>query len=276
MTTPRLPPIIDPETAAALTDVVWCDVRWYLDGTDGHAAYLTDHIAGAVFIDLDRHLATHGPPSDGRHPLPTASAFATSLGELGIGPDDRVVAYDDRQGVPAGRFVWMLRSIGHDAALLDGGLDSWTGPREAGERTRPATSYPTATWPDVLADADATATLAAATHAVVVDARAPERFRGDTEPIDPRAGHIPGAINVPYAGNLDEHGRFLDAVALRSRFASAGLDGAATVVHYCGSGVSACHNMLAMEHAGLGVTKLYPGSWSAWSNDPSRPAAVGD
>jgi len=274
-----LPPIIEAERAASIGDVVWCDVRWYLDGADGHEAYVAEHIHGAIFIDLDRHLAAAPSPTQGRHPMPTAAAFARSLGELGIARDDPVVAYDDCQGVPAGRFVWMLRALGHDAALLDGGLDHWRGPRARGEEVRDPVEYPTTEWPDLFVDADTTASLASSTNAIVVDARTPERFRGDIEPIDARAGHIPGAINVPYAGNLDSDGRFLPKPKLRERFAAAGIDDTVTgeVVNYCGSGVSACHNMLAMEHVGISppAAKLYPGSWSAWSGDRARRVATG-
>ena len=273
-----LPPIIGADEATDVGGAVWCDVRWYFDGTDGHQAYLADHIDGAIFVDLDRHLAAAPSPSGGRHPIPTAESFTRSLGQLGIGPGDPVVAYDDRQGVPAGRLVWMLRATGHDAALLDGGLDLWQGARTSGDVIRGAVQYPNREWPNLFADADLTASLAASGSAKVIDARAPERFRGEIEPIDARAGHIPGAINLPYAANLGSDGRFLSKSTLRERFAAVGIDGdtAAQVVNYCGSGVSACHNLLAMEHAGLAPARLYPGSWSAWSSDPSRPIATGN
>jgi len=272
-----LPPIIGADEAADVDGAIWCDVRWYLDGTDGHKAYLADHIEGAIFVDLDRHLTAAPSPSGGRHPMPTAEAFTRSLGLLGIGKGDPVVAYDDRQGVPAGRLVWMLRAIGHDAALLDGGLDHWQGPRALGDVVRDSVQYPKREWPDLFADADTTATLARSATAIVIDARAPERFRGEIEPIDSRAGHIPGANNLPYAGNLDADGLFLPKSKLRQRFAALGIDNnaAAEVVNYCGSGVSACHNLLAMEHVGLAPARLYPGSWSAWSGDLDRPVAMG-
>lgn len=272
-----LPPIIGEVEADQVTGAVWCDVRWYLDGTDGMAAYLDDHISGAIFVDLDHHLADPATIERGRHPLPSAESFSASLGELGIGPDTPVIAYDDRQGVPAGRFVWMLRATGHEAALLDGGLDSWTGPRSKGEEHRRSCMHPVREWPDVLADADTTLASgsAPAPHTVVIDARAGERFRGEVEPMDVRAGHIPGAISVPYAGNLDGSGRFLTSAELRTRFEQAGVSPAADVINYCGSGVSACHNLLAMEYAGYPPGRLYPGSWSAWSADPDRPIATG-
>jgi len=266
-----LPPIIRADEAADVDGAVWCDVRWYLDGADGHTAYLADHIDGAIFVDLDRHLATAPSPSGGRHPMPTAESFTRSLGQLGIGKGDPVVAYDDRQGVPAGRL------LGHDAALLNGGLDLWQGARASGESVRDSVQYPNREWPDLFADADTTAKLARSDTAIVIDARAPERFSGEIEPIDTRAGHIPGANNLPYAGNLDPDGRFLSKSELRERFAAVGIDSntAVEVVNYCGSGVSACHNLLAMEHVGLAPARLYPGSWSAWSADLDRPVATG-
>jgi len=271
-----LPPVLSADEAARIDNAVWGDVRWYLDGSDGRAAFEAEHIAGAIFVDMDLHLADHSAVGEGRHPMPSAAAFAASLGQLGIGPGDPVIAYDDRQGVPAGRMVWMLRAIGHEAALLDGGLDAWGGDRSTGVQTRPATSYPSVAWPDRLTDADATAAHGASPRAVVIDARAGDRFRGETEPMDAQAGHIPGAINLPYAANLDDSGRFLPADQLRQRFVDAGVADAEVVVNYCGSGVSACHNLLAMERAGLGAAKLYPGSWSAWSSDPARPVATGE
>ena len=271
-----LPPIINAEDAARIDTAIWCDVRWYLDGSDGQAAYEAEHITGAIFVDMDVHLADHSAVGEGRHPMPSAAAFAAGLGELGIGPGDPVIAYDDRQGVPAGRMVWMLRAIGHEAALLDGGLHGWDGDRSSVVESRPPTSYPSTQWPALLADADTTAIHGASLSAVVIDARAGDRFRGETEPMDTKAGHIPGAINLPYAANLDSSGRFLPADELRQRFIDAGVADADVVVNYCGSGVSACHNLLAVERAGLGPAKLFPGSWSAWSSDPSRPVATGE
>ena len=201
------------------------------------------------------------------------------MGRLGIGDDDVVVAYDDSGGGTAGRLVWMLRSTGHHAALLDGGLAAWPGPVETGPPgARPAASFTARPWPaDALAGADEVAALATSSSAAVLDARAADRYRGDTEPVDPRAGHVPGAANAPWTGNLDPAtGRFLAPEALRSRFEALGVRPGEPVVAYCGSGVSACANLVALERAGITGARLYVASWSGWSADPDRPAATGD
>ena len=253
--------------------VVVCDVRWYLDGRSGSDAYRAGHIPGAVFVDLDSHLT--GPPSAavGRHPLPEPADFAAALGGLSIGPAHTVVAYDDAVGMVAGRLVWMLRILGQPAALLDGGLDAWAGPLTTGE-TKPApVDCPARSWPDsALVDIDQAAGWA--DRGIILDARGAERYRGDTEPIDSRAGHIPGALSAPFTDNLSVTGRFCSADQLRERYAALGVANAGEAVVYCGSGVSACHDLLAMEHAGLGRGRLYPGSWSQWSAS-DRPAIVG-
>ena len=259
--------------------LVLADVRWYLDGRSGRAAYDAGHLPGAVFVDLDRWLAGHGDPAQGRHPLPDPDVFAEGMSSQGIDDDTTVVAYDDAGGVVAARLVWMLRVTGHDAALLDGGLAAYDGPlstaaddssERAGGRPGAFTSRP---WPaERLADVG-DATSAGAT---VLDARDRVRYRGDQEPVDPRAGHIPGAVNVPCRENLQPSGRFLPVPELRARFRAAGAVQGADVVSYCGSGVTACHNLLALEHAGLGVGRLYPGSWSAYSQVADRPVATGD
>lgn len=255
-------------------DVVVADVRWYLDGRSGRAAYDVGHVPGAVFVDLDAWLAA--PPSDagGRHPLPDPERFAQGMAQLGIGDDDTVVAYDDAGGVIAARLVWMLRATGHDAALLDGGLAAWEGPLETEPAARPATRFTARPWSaGVLATIDDAADPAN----VVLDARERGRYRGDgPDPVDPRAGHIPGARSLPCRENLDGRGRFLPVDELRARFAAAGVRAGSPVVSYCGSGVTACHNLLALEHAGLGEGRLFPGSWSQWSRDPARPVATGD
>ncbi|MET8152595.1 sulfurtransferase [Actinoplanes sp. NPDC049668] len=252
--------------------VVLADVRWYLDGRSGRAAYESGHLPGAVFVDLDRWLAERGSAGGGRHPLPEPEVFARGMAAAGIGDGDIVVGYDDAGGVVAARLVWMLRAIGHEAALLDGGLGAYEGELVRGEPERPAAVFTARAWPaDRLAGIDD----AADGSAVVLDARDRARFRGDTEPIDPRAGHIPGARSLPCRENLADDGRFLAVPVLRERFASVGVTDGADVVSYCGSGVTACHNLLAIEHAGLGVGRLYPGSWSQYSAT-SRPAATGD
>ncbi len=263
-----IPPVVSevPEGAVA------ADVRHYLDGRSGRAAYDGGHLPGAVFVDMDSVLAAPASPAEGRHPLPEPERFAAGMAELGIGEDDTVIAYDDAGGVMAARLVWMLRALGHDAALLDGGLLAYDGPLETGAPARPAARFTPQPWPaDRLASIDDAADAAN----VVIDGRQRERFRGDEESLDPRAGHIPGAHSVPVRENVDANGRLLPVDELRAKLAEAGVVEGSPVVSYCGSGVTACHNLLAIEHAGLGEGRLYPGSWSQWSHT-SRPAAVGD
>ena len=270
-----LPSVVDAAEIADRDDIVLCDVRWYLDGRSGYDAYLEGHIAGAIWADLDAHLSAHGAPAHGRHPLPAADDFAASLGSLGIGPDDPVVAYDDLNGTAAGRMVWMLRVLGHDAALLDGGLGSWTGVTETAPNARAAAECPVRPWPaGAFVDIDEAAAAGASSKVVLIDARGGDRYRGETEPVDPRPGHIPGAVNVPMTDNLSPNGRFADPATLRARYAAEGVREAGDVnnaVVYCGSGVSACMDALAMERAGLGRPQVYIGSWSQWSHT-DRPA----
>ncbi|GAA0534810.1 sulfurtransferase [Paractinoplanes ferrugineus] len=265
--------VIEPVVELAQVDehMVLADVRYYLDGRSGRAAYERGHLPGAVFVDMDHDLAAHGGPADGRHPLPAAAAFAERMAELGIGDDDTIIAYDDAGGVMAARLVWMLRALGHDAALLDGGLTAYTGKLETTVPERPRATFTAGDWPaGRLADIDD----AGSGSFVVIDARQPERFRGESEPIDPRPGHIPGARSVPCRENVDAAGRWLAADRLRERFEAAGVTGDTEVVSYCGSGVTACHNLLALERAGFAPGRLYPGSWSQYSAT-DRPAAVG-
>ncbi|HEY1281427.1 MAG TPA: sulfurtransferase [Acidimicrobiales bacterium] len=258
--------------------VVVADVRWYLDGRDGRAAYDAGHIPGAVFVDLDDDLsAPPDDPTEGRHPLPTPEQFAAAMTRLGIGGDDVVVAYDDSGGGTAGRLVWMLRVTGHAAVLLDGGLRAWPGALETGPApVRSPAAFEPRPWPaDALADADEAAT--AARTGAALDARSHERFRGDSDAIDPRPGHIPGARSAHWTANLDPAtGRFLAPEALRARFEALGVRPDAPLVAYCGSGVSACANLAALERAGFTGARLYVASWSGWSADPDRPAATGD
>jgi thiosulfate/3-mercaptopyruvate sulfurtransferase len=265
-----IPPVVD---LASIRErpVVPADVRHYLDGRSGRAAYDEGHLPGAVYVELDEWLAGPATPEDGRHPLPDPAVFARGMGRLGIGDEDTVIAYDDAGGVIAARLVWMLRAIGHPAALLDGGLGAYQGPLETVATQRPAATFTARAWPqDRLASIDDAADPAN----LVIDARQAERYRGEEEPVDPRAGHIPGAKSLPCRENLDEHGRFLPVDQLQQRLAAAGIGPQTPVVSYCGSGVTACHNLLAMEHAGLGRGRLYPGSWSQWSHDASRPVAT--
>jgi thiosulfate/3-mercaptopyruvate sulfurtransferase len=204
--------------------------------------------------------------------LPTPEAFAEAMGSLGIGNTDQVVAYDDAGGMFAARLVWMLRAIGHRAALLDGGLAAWDGPLEAGPgHLRTPVIFTPVRWP---ADRVASLEQAGDPATVLIDARARARYRGDLEPVDPRPGHIPGAINVP----CEEHlagGTLLPHDTLRAQFEAAGITSADGVIASCGSGVNACHTLLVMEHAGLGKGRLFPGSYSAWSNRPELPVEGG-
>lgn len=264
---------------AASPGVVVADVRWYLDGRSGRAAYEAGHVPGAVFVDLGTALSSHGDtdPRDGRHPLPTPEAFAEALGALGIGDDATVVAYDDSGGATAGRLVWMLRAQGTAAALLNGGVQAWAGPLETGPGTAPEpAARRTRPWPaELVAGWAEVAALAPGT--TLLDARAPERYRGDSEPVDPRAGHIPGARNLPVSRVLEPStGRFADPAELRRRFAEAGITDGADVIASCGSGVSACILLVALEHAGLGPGRLFVPSFSGWSSDPERTVATGE
>jgi thiosulfate/3-mercaptopyruvate sulfurtransferase len=269
-----IPPVVGADWLAQHRDgVVVADVRWYLDGRSGRDAYAGGHPPGAVFIDLDAVLA--GPPTaeGGRHPLPDPDVFARGMADLGIGDRDTVVAYDDDGGVMAARLVWMLRVTGHDAALLDGGLSAWDGPLETDTPKRPAAVFTAAPWPpERVASADDAADRAN----VVIDARTRERYLGLDDPVDPRWGHVPGARSLPVRENLDDGGRFLPADVLRRRFEALGVAPGTPVVSYCGSGVNACHNLLAMERAGVGDGRLFPGSWSQWSADERRPVATGE
>jgi len=279
-------------------DVVLADVRWYMDGRSGRAAYEAGHIPGAVFVDMDTVLSEpHTDDVDGRHPLPTPQRFADGLAQLGIGDGDTVIAYDDAGGVIAARLVWLLRAIGHDAALLDGGLQAWpptdlrpstsaaaitgaatstgaTPTTPAAPSTRPPKTFTPVPWPPhKLAQIDEVAT----TTATLIDARDHQRFEGGPDPVDPRSGHIPGAHSVPTREHLDNDQRIASPEQLRTAFATkANIEPGTEVISYCGSGVTACHNLLALERAGLAQNaKLFPGSWSQWSRDPNRPVAAG-
>lgn len=275
----RLAPGNDTERPPLLVDCSF-DLA---DPGAGELAYCEGHLPGAHYLHLDRDLADHAPSADGRfrgrHPLPSREAFAATLGRLGVTPATAVVAYDRQQAIFAARAWWMLRWLGHhEVAVLDGGLPAWVA---AGGRLckdipqpKPAAPYPVAA--SLVPAVDADALQAALGRVRLIDARAAERFRGDVEPLDPVAGHIPGALNRPFKHNLDEHSRFLAPEALRAAFEPLLAGRAASeAVHQCGSGVTACHNLLAMEAAGLGGSALYPGSWSEWCADPSRPVARG-
>jgi len=280
-------PFIDIDWLEAHRDeVVLADCRWYMDGRSGRAAYEGGHVPGAVFVDLDTALTRHADPAEeGRHPMIGPDAFAAAMAELGIGDEDTVVAYDDAGGVIAGRLVWMLRVTGHEAALLDGGLGAWRGElargpgarrSELGDTDRDPARFTARPWPaERLAGIEEVAAIsvASASASVLIDARQRERFEGEPDDVDPQAGHIPGALSVPCRENLGADGRLLGVEDLRARFEFA--EGA-DVISYCGSGVTACHNLLAMEQGGLGPGRLFVGSWSEWSRDPARPVQTGE
>jgi thiosulfate/3-mercaptopyruvate sulfurtransferase len=269
----RLGPLVAADWLAEHRDnVALIDVRWYPDGRSGREAYDGGHIPGAVWMDLDQVLAEPPSAAQGRHPLPSPERFAAGMGAAGIGDDTPVVAYDDNGGMAAGRLVWLLRTLAHPASLLDGGLSAWAGPLDTTAAAAEPAVFTRRPWPsERLATLEEIPTLP-----LLLDARAPERFRGDVEPLDPRAGHIPGAANAPWPANLDESGRYRSAAELREIFEGLGGHSGHDVVVYCGSGVTACQTLLALEAAGIEGARLYPGSWSQWCADPDRPAAVGD
>jgi thiosulfate/3-mercaptopyruvate sulfurtransferase len=265
------------ELAARLDDpgVVVCDVRFSLaDPEHGRRAYELGHVPGARFVDLHHELAAPGR-GGGRHPLPPVEEFTALLERLGIEPASFVVAYDDTGGATASRLWWMLRSIGHgQVAVLDGGFPAWQAagaPTSAEPPTVTPSDYPPVPGWTGTVDAEAVAE-GLELGATLIDARAPERFRGDEEPLDPRAGHIPGAVNRFHGATIGEDGRHRPTDELVELFAGTG----ESPIVYCGSGVTACHALLAMSMVGLTGARLYPGSWSDWSADPARPAATGD
>jgi len=248
------------------------------DAAAGERAFAQAHLPGAVYAHLDRDLAGAKTGRNGRHPLPARADWAATLARLGVTPARAVVVYDAQGGMYAARAWWMLRWLGHRAvSVLDGGLGAWTaagGALETGavEPVAAATAYPEGD--SLVATVDADALLKSLGRVTLLDARAGERYRGEVEPLDARAGHIPGARSRFFKDNLDAQGRFRPADQLRAAFTAFG-SAPAQVVHQCGSGVTACHNLLAMEVAGLSGSALYPGSWSEWSSDPARPVALG-
>ena len=267
--------LITPEALLARLDdptLRIADVRWWLvDPGKGRRDYAVAHIPGATFVDVDADLV--GPSGPGRHPLPSPAAFSARMAALGIADDTEVVAYDDAGGSIAARLWWMLDDLGHPrVSVLDGGIQAWLaagGPVTAEvPAPRPGRLSLRDAWSRTI---DREALIARLGEIALIDARAPERYRGDLEPIDPVPGHIPTAVNHPTAGNLDAGGRFLDPGILRLRYASLGED----VVASCGSGVTACHAALAMRVAGLPAPLLYPGSYSDWSRS-GLPVATGD
>jgi len=271
------------DLAAHLHDTNWivCDCRHDLaDLAAGRRAYGESHIPGARFVHLDEDLSAPKTGRNGRHPLPAADTFEQRLGEFGISNRSQVVAYDSSGGAYAARLWWMLRWLGHDAAaVLDGGWNAWVkagNPVAAEPPTIRKTRFAARLRAELALEAGFVAAHIMKSTPLLIDARAPNRYRGENETLDPVAGHIPGAANRFYQLNLDAGGNFRPASALRQEFeAVTGGKAPPDVVHYCGSGVTACHNLLAMEIAGLSGSRLYPGSWSEWVADRSRPVARG-
>ncbi|MFD7986648.1 sulfurtransferase [Kitasatospora indigofera] len=267
--------VTDLETAlASPRPPVLLDIRFQLGSTSSRGEYEAGHLPGAHFVDLDAELAA-APGTAGRHPLPDPEVLGAALGRAGVSAERPVVVYDAGPAMSAARAWWLLRWAGHpDVRVLDGGLAAWQAaglplsselpPAEAGD-FKPV--------PGLLPTLDADGAAAFARTGLLLDARAGERYRGEVEPIDAKAGHIPGAVSAPTTENVGPDGRFLPAAALAARFGGLGA-GTRKVAVYCGSGVTAAHQILAMEVAGLSAT-LYPGSWSEWSRDPQRPIATG-
>ena len=253
-------------------DLAVVDVRWSLGAGPERSAYEEAHIPSAVFADLDADLSAPASADAGRHPLPTAAAFAAAMGRLGIGDDTRVVAYDAAGGVIAARLWWMLDVIGRPAAVLDGGLQAWAGPTASGSVEATPAAFTSVEWPDdrVITKADLAASLGGAM--TILDARAPDRY-ADGGPVDPRPGHVPSAVNAPAGANLVD-GRFRTGDDLADHYAALDADGD-DVVAYCGSGVTACADLLGRRLAGLPDGRLYVGSWSQWGADDSLPNEVG-
>jgi thiosulfate/3-mercaptopyruvate sulfurtransferase len=266
-----------------LNDPDWLivDCRFDLDKPDwSQSAYLESHIPGAVYVDLEQDLTAPMDGFNGRHPLPSVKNMSGLFSRLGIGEGTQVVAYDDAGGPFAARLWWSLRFLGHDAvAVLDGGIDAWKGeglPMRSDRESRPSSSFQPAPRPDMLVKVDQVLASLEDADALLLDSRSPERYRGEQEPRDPVAGRIPGARNRYWQDNLDAEGLFKPSHILKDEF-ELRLAGIApeNVIVYCGSGVTASHNMLALEHAGIRGPRLYGGSWSEWCADSSRPIASG-
>ncbi|MGO4489052.1 sulfurtransferase [Microbacterium sp. 2RAF4] len=253
------------------------DVRWRLDRPDaGHDDYLSGHIPGAVFAALDTELSTHGEASEGRHPLPSTATLQDAARRWGVRSGDTVIAYDDFRGIAAARAWWLLRQAGVDVRVLDGGIRAW---RAEGFdiATDDVSPEPGDVVLDPIGDDALSIDEAAAFPAsgVLIDARAADRYRGDSEPFDPVGGHIPGARNLPEPVHFDADGKILDRETILATFAEVGVTPGTPVAAYCGSGVTAAHTALVLHEVGI-EAKVFPGSWSQWSNTPGRPVAVGD
>lgn len=275
-------PLVSAEWLAAHLQhpsLVVADCRWYIDGRSGEAAYDAGHIPGAVFVDLDSDLAGSAEVGPGRHPLPSPEHFAEAMAGLGVGDDAVVVAYDDANGSIAARLWWMLHANGRRVAVLDGGISAWTGELSLDLAPRAThVTFSARPWPlESVVDAIAVDSLRRTAGAVVLDARSADRYRGEANPTDKRLGHVPGAKSAPWATSVDPAtGRLRSKNELRAKFTSLGVRDDRPSVCYCGSGVTACHMVLALTVAGFSNVKLYPGSWSDWSAAPDRPVATGE
>ncbi|WP_110946302.1 sulfurtransferase [Streptomyces avicenniae] len=276
-----MPVLVSPHALDSLLtrghDVRILDVRWALGVPDGRPAYRDGHLPGAVYVDLEAELSGHGVPTDGRHPLPSVADLQAAARRWGIRAQDTVVVYDDAGGLAAARAWWLLGHAGlADVRILDGTLAAWRAaglPLVSGEEAAPPPGDVRLSYGHrPVIDADEAAGLPA--RGVLLDARAAERYRGEHEPVDPRAGHIPGALSAPTGDNLTGDGRFRPAAELAARFDALGAGADDTVAVYCGSGVTAAHTVAALAVAGREAA-LFPGSWSAWSADPARPVATG-
>lgn len=266
-----------PELAELMrSDVRILDVRWRLDQSDGRSDYLEGHIPGAVYVDLESELSRPGRPDEGRHPLPSTEQVQDAARSWGINDGDVVVAYDDARGLAAARAWWLLRQGGVDVRVLDGGWAAWQAAGANVETGSAEYARGAVTLTDVGGNS-LTIDEAAAFPAsgVLLDVRAPERYRGEVEPLDPIAGHIPGAVNLPTTAHLAGDGTLRDIDALRHTFAEAGIADGTAVATYCGSGITAAHSALVLAEAGLDA-KVFHGSWSQWSNTEGRPIATGE
>jgi len=283
---PPASPLVTPSWLAAHLgerELVVVDVRWYLKGKKGSDAYAEGHLPNAVFADLDRDLSSlPGPGRPGRHPLPDADAFADFLARIGVVEGTVVVAYDDGGGATAARLWWLLRYFGHDGGrVLEGGIQAWVDaghPLQTSTIQRPrAERLHLVPRPEMVVDKARVREILSGPSGVVLDARASERYQGVVEPIDARPGHVPGAKSAPFSGNLAAPaGRFLSPDELRARYSSLGALEARPLVAYCGSGVTACHDLLALSLIGRPDALLYEGSWGDWAADLALPAALGE
>ena len=276
-------PLVDTTWLAAHlgdADLRVVDLRWYLSGKSGASEYAKGHIAGALFVDLERALT--GPVGPGRHPVPSPAQVERAMRAAGVSASTRVVVYDDAGGSVAARLWWLLKGYGHARVhVLDGGYPAWIAAGGAVETTptpvRPGRFVATLEVQLPVVDRHLVDAVRTRSGWVILDARSAERYRGEVEPIDARPGHVPNARSAPWTENLVD-GRFADAKTLRARYRKLGVRPGTTVVAYCGSGVTACHDVLALAIARISATRvlLYEGSWSDWARDPDRPAALGD